>query len=226
MSFALLVVALAALPAPAADPVDVFGSTLTPLPSMRRVDGSLLLGSVALVPLVAGEAPRRLLAAFSESSEGAAATLTVGRVDRALELDPGVKSAVASAIAGHFRGELDLEVVVDRPVAVGSRLEARAHTRLGRGLRTVRFAFVPAGGVHYVLTASLPAEREAELEEGVSRAFDSFLPAVVQAPPTGHNVPLRAAAFGAAGLLVAVLLRLWRRRRKASPAADVPSQGP
>ena len=225
MPLALFALAVAALPALAAEPVDVAGSTLTPLSSMRRVDGALLTGSVALVPLVAGDAPRRLLAAFAESnesSEGPVATLTVGLVERALEFDSGVRNAAASAIAGHFRGELDLEVVVDRPVTVGSRLEARAHTRLSSGPRTVRFAFVPAGGVHYVLTASVPAEREAELEDAIGRVFDSFVPAVVAAPPTRHNVPLRAAAFGAAVLLVAVLLRLWRRRQKPGPSADAP----
>jgi hypothetical protein len=86
----------------------------------------------------------------------------------------------------------------------------------------VRFAFVPAGGAHYVLTASVPAEREAELEDAIGRVFDSFVPAVVAAPLTRHNVPLRAAAFGAAGLLVAVLLRLWRRRQKPGPPAEAP----
>ena len=226
MILALLAVAALALPpgpAEPVEPVDVGGARLTPPGFMRRVDESIVKGSVALVPLVAGEAPRRLLAAFAENTEGPAATLSVGREERPLDLAAFVRSSAASAIAGHFRGELDLEVVVDRPVMVGARLEARAHSRLGRGPRTVRFAFVPAGGAHYVLAASIPAEREAELEEPISQAFESFVPAVVEAPKTRQNVPLRAAAFGAAGLLVAVLLRLWRRRKKPRPEADGPA---
>ena len=214
-------VMLAAGTARSDESVDLEGARLTPPPRMQRLDEALMRGSVALVPLVAGEAQRRLVGGFAESGEAQAdgpATLLVGRVERPLEIDANVRAGASSAIAGHFRGELDLEeVVVDRPTVVAGppmRLEARAHTRVGRGARTVRFAFVPAGAVHYVLVASLPPDREAELEGPISRAFDSFVPPPSPPAPPPPSLLLRAAAFGAAGVLAALLLKLWRRRRR------------
>ena len=197
------------------------GLRLSPPDGFRRLDASLVRGSAALVPMTGGEARRSLLAVFAEVREDEPATLVVGRVERPLELDSGVRSAAASAIAGHFRGELDLEVVVDRPAIVqgsgGPRLEARAHTRAGRGgARLVRFAFVPAGLAHFVLAASVPAEREAELEEPIGRAFDSFAaPGGKVGAPERRNLALRAAAFGLLGVLVALALRLGLRRERA-----------
>jgi hypothetical protein len=214
---AMAAVLLTAFPARGQE--EAGGARLVPPAGFRRIDDALARGSVALVPLVNGEAPRSLVAVFTELREDEPATLVVGRVDKPLVLDAGVRSAAASAIAGHFRGELDLEVVVDRPAIVQGasvpRLEARAHVHLGRGGRAVRFAFVPAGPHYFVLVASLPAEREAELEEAVTRAFDSFAPpaAAIVAPPQ-RNLALRAAAFGIVGVLVALALRLGLRRRK------------
>lgn len=218
-ALALALLATLVQPQASSDEVDVGAARLAPPAGFRRVTDSMVHGSAALLPLVAGEAPRGLMAAFVEAGEGASATLVVGRIDRPLELEPAVRASAASAIAGHFRGELDLEVVVDRAVLVqgtsGPRLEARAHTRAGAEPREVRFAFVPGGAVHYVLAASVPQGRSADFEEPITRAFDSFHAPASAAPASGRGVLVRVAAFGAAGAAVVVALRLWLRRRKA-----------
>jgi len=239
LSLALAVLAAASSASPAAAPgepgepaevAEVAGTRFELPKGFQRVEDAMARGSVALVPQVSGESRRALLAAFAEGGEFGSATLVVGRVERPLELDPGVRSAVASAIAGHFRGELDLEVVVDRPTlqqgAHGPRLLTRAHTRAGADPRTVRFAFVPAGAVHYVLAASFPADREADFDQAFERVFESFDPPRVPAPPaSARSTVLRVALFGAAGLALVVGLRLWQRRRRAkSPGDDAEAQ--
>lgn len=216
---AVALAALAALAPPGGERVEVDGASLVPPAGFRRVEDAMVKGSLALVPLGSGESRRALVAAFAEGGEFATATLAVGRVERPLDLDPGVRSAVASAIAGHFRGELDLEVVVDRPAllagAHGARLETRAHSRAGSEPRTVRYAFVPAGAAHYVLAAAFPADREADFEEAFTRAFESFAAQQVAAPAEASpSVALRVASFGAAGLAFAAVLGLWLRRKK------------
>lgn len=190
---------------------------MTPPPGFRAVAHGLVEGSAALVPLVVGDAPRGLVAAFIELDAPDPATLAVGKVDRALEVGPTVRAAAASVIAAHFRAELDLEVVVDRPSIVlgstGPRLEARAHTRAGGGLRTVRFAFVPASRSHLVLAASYPAEREVELEQRLRRAFDSVVPEIAAPNPMEGTGAARIALFGGSGAAAAVFAQRWRRRR-------------
>jgi hypothetical protein len=230
-AIALLAAAAAAAVAPASgERAEVDGVQLVLPAGFRRVEDAMVKGSIALVPLVSGESKRGLVAAFAESGEFATATLAVGRVERPLDLDPGVRSAVASAIAGHFRGELDLEVVVDRAAllqgAHGPRLEARAHSRAGGDPRTIRYAFVPAGAVHYVLAASIPADREADFEQAFTRTFESFEPPRVELPPDSKpSVALRVLLFGAAGLVFAVALGLWQRRRKAQANGEQPEPG-
>ncbi len=220
-----LLAAAAAAAAPAGEAVEVGGARLVLPAGFRRVEDAMVKGSLALVPQVSGESRRGLLAAFAEGGEFSTATLVVGRVERPLDLDPGVRSAVASAIAGHFRGELDLEVVVDRPTLLqggqGQRLETRAHSRAGGDPRTIRYAFVPAGAVHYVLAASFPADREADFDDAFGRAFESFQAAAVEPPQAaGPPLALRVALFGAAGLAFALGLGLWQRRRRAADAAE------
>ncbi|MGC4114073.1 MAG: hypothetical protein QM765_05325 [Myxococcales bacterium] len=225
---AIALLAAAALTPEPAERVALDGAALVPPAGFRRVEDSMVKGSLALVPQVAGESRRGLLAAFAESGEFATATLAVGRVERSLDLDPGVRSAVASAIAGHFRGELDLEVVVDRPTLLqgphGARLETRAHSRAGGEPRIVRYAFVPAGAVHYVLAAAYPAEREADFDEMITKAFESFEATPVAAPADSKpKLVLRVVGFGAAGLLFALGLGLWQRRRRATGGQAAPS---
>jgi hypothetical protein len=72
---------------------------------------------------------------------------------------------------------------VDRPTLLqGGQGRARdpAHSRAGGDPRTIRYAFVPAGAVHYVLAASFPADREADFDDAFGRAFESFQAAAVE----------------------------------------------
>ncbi len=193
-------------------PVDLGGARLEVPDGLTRLDDSLVRGSVALLPLVGAEAPRTLLALFAEPGEGGVLTLAVGRVEAPLELDARTRGNLASAIAGHFRAELGLEVRVERPVRVegpAPRLEALAHTRVGDEGRAVRYAFVPAGEAHYVLVASSRESRLEEQEALVTAAFASFSPANPLVP---RPVPWRPVLFGLVGVAVVVALRLLRRR--------------
>lgn len=193
-------------------PVDLGGARLEVPDGLTRLDDALIRRSVALVPLVGAEAPRTLLALFAEPREGGALTLAVGRVEAPLELDARTRGNLASAIAGHFRAELGLEVRVERPARVEGavpRLEALAHTRVGDEARAVRYAFVPAGEAHYVLVASSRESRLEEQEALVTAAFASFVPT---GTPMSGAPPWRPVAFGLAGVAVVVALRLLRRR--------------
>jgi len=170
-------------------------------------------GSAALLPLLEPGARRAVVEAWVDLAAGA--SLVLGRVEAPLESGREPALEIPAAIAGHLRGELDLEATVGparrEAGPLGPRWEARASTRAGEGPRTVRFAFYPAGAVHYVLAASYAPDAEAKLAERLAGTFERFAPVAEQAPRRWAQA--RWAALAGALVVIAALAAARRRRR-------------
>ena len=195
----------------------VVPSTFRPAPDLP------LLGTSAAAP-ASTESPGRVLALFVEAEARDAGVdpplVAVSVVPTALPEDGSLRDSVFSSTVDHFHLHLDLEAHVDRPVIRGGHVEVSAEVSRHRSAEMVRLGFYPSVGRHFVVWASYPTVRSAELTPVLDALFDSFRPpgGLPAGPKTSGLWKLSAIA--GMGVALAFAARVRGRRRSPPWSAD------